>query len=227
MREMSTDRPDTTESPISVDAGHLQLELDAVSVARDSGATDLAIAAMNLKLGLTRAMDVQLMFEPFHQMGGERGVGDLTLRNKINLWGNDGGSSAFALMPFVRLPTASDGFGSGHVELGLIAPLGFDGPADFSFGTMLEVDAVRREDAYGADLLATFTAGHDLWSPLGAFAELESTFQLDADHEVALGFNAGLTLALTSDLVLDGGVRVGLTEEAGDLSLFLGGSARY
>src|SRR5690349_13678522 len=53
MREMSTDRPDTTESPISVDAGHVQIEMDAVSVARDQGVTDLALATLNLKLGLT------------------------------------------------------------------------------------------------------------------------------------------------------------------------------
>src|SRR4051794_28712490 len=51
LREMSTDRPDTTESPITVDAGHFQVEVDAVSMTRDQGVTDTAVAAMNLKLG--------------------------------------------------------------------------------------------------------------------------------------------------------------------------------
>src|SRR5262245_66185319 len=31
MREMSTDRPDQTESPYTVDAGHFQVEMDLVS----------------------------------------------------------------------------------------------------------------------------------------------------------------------------------------------------
>lgn len=33
MREMSTDRPDTTESPYTVDAGHFQFELDLAEYA--------------------------------------------------------------------------------------------------------------------------------------------------------------------------------------------------
>src|SRR5687767_2381830 len=35
MREMSTDRPDTTESPRTVDAGHFQLEMSFVDFTRE------------------------------------------------------------------------------------------------------------------------------------------------------------------------------------------------
>ena len=35
LRELNTDRPDQTEGPITVDAGHFQLELDLVSYAYD------------------------------------------------------------------------------------------------------------------------------------------------------------------------------------------------
>jgi hypothetical protein len=35
MREMSTDRPDTTESPYSVDAGHFQLEMSFLNYTHD------------------------------------------------------------------------------------------------------------------------------------------------------------------------------------------------
>ena len=44
MRELSTDRPDQTESPHTVDAGHFQLEMDFVSAAfdrDDSGRADV------------------------------------------------------------------------------------------------------------------------------------------------------------------------------------------
>lgn len=37
MREFVTDRPDRTKSPISVDAGHFQLETDLVSLTRSQG----------------------------------------------------------------------------------------------------------------------------------------------------------------------------------------------
>src|SRR5688572_1392635 len=167
MREMATDRPDTTESPISVDAGHLQAEVEAVGLARDGGLNEFIVGAVNLKLGLTSRSDLQVVVEPFHHAEGRTGFGDLTLRNKWNLWGNDGGATAFALMPFVTLPTASEGFGAGHVEGGLIAPFGFEGPAGFECAAMLELDAVRRAERYGADLVATATAGHVLYEELG------------------------------------------------------------
>jgi hypothetical protein len=35
LRELTTDRPDATESPFTIDAGRLQLELEAVSYTRD------------------------------------------------------------------------------------------------------------------------------------------------------------------------------------------------
>ena len=35
MREMSTDRPDKTESPYTVDAGHFQIEWDLFNFERD------------------------------------------------------------------------------------------------------------------------------------------------------------------------------------------------
>jgi len=226
MREMSTDRPDTTESPISVDAGHVQVELDAVSVARDQGVTDVALGTLNLKLGLTSFSDLQVVVEPYHHVATQGGMGDLTVRNKLNFWGNDGGATAFALMPFVTLPTASEGFGNGHVEGGLIAPLGIEGPLGWGVGTMAEVDAVWRGDAYAGELVLTGTAGHDLWEALGGFVELASTLPLDGEA-AALGANSGLTLGLTDDVVIDAGVRIGLNEAAEDFSSFLGGSARY
>ena len=37
MRDMDTDRPDTTESPYTVDAGHVQIEFSLTEYARDDG----------------------------------------------------------------------------------------------------------------------------------------------------------------------------------------------
>ena len=57
MREMSTDRPDQTESPFTVDAGHLQIEMDLINWTHDhsgGAVTDsMAFAPVNFKIGLT------------------------------------------------------------------------------------------------------------------------------------------------------------------------------
>jgi Putative MetA-pathway of phenol degradation len=222
MREMATDRPDTTESPISVDAGHAQLETELVTLATDEGVDDLTLGSLNLKFGLSSWMDLQVVFGVFHRVEQQNSVDDLAFRTKFNLWGNDGGPTAFALMPFVTIPTTGPRF----VEGGLIAPLGIEGPAGWEFATMLELDVVRRTRAYGLDIVGTATGGHNLWKGLGGFIEIAGVFPT-AEDKVDLSGNGGLTLALSDDVMLDGGVRVGLTQAAQDIGGFLGGSGRY
>lgn len=140
MRELSTDRPDTTESPYSVDAGHFQVEVEAISWSRDKVGTTTSTttnASVNVKAGLTDTIDVQAVLDPFVNVRVKdgpaginesvTGVGDLTARLKWNLWGNDGGQTAFALMPFITLPTHSKKLDPDReVTGGLIAPLAVD-----------------------------------------------------------------------------------------------------
>src|SRR4030095_5731644 len=73
MRELATDRPDKTESPYTVDAGHVQIEMDVVSYSTDRHnpeRTDervqtMGLALENLKLGLLNNMDLQIVAESF------------------------------------------------------------------------------------------------------------------------------------------------------------------
>lgn len=227
MRELSTDRPDTTESPFTVDAGHVQVEMDAVSAERDEGATEVGVATTNLKLGLTTFADLQLILEPYQRSGGTTGIGDLTVRTKLNVWGNDGEGTALAVMPFVSFATATSGLGRGHTEGGVIIPLGLEAPLGFDLTTMLELDVAYHDDHYGTDLIVTCSVGHDLVGDLGGYVEVASSTPLDGPEELELGLNGGLTLGIGEDVALDGGGRVGLTDAAPDVALFIGGSARY
>src|SRR5688572_31905736 len=73
MREMSTDRPDKTESPYTVDAGHVQVEMDVVTYSydrynperADQRVQTLGVGITNWKLGLTNDIDFQLVTESF------------------------------------------------------------------------------------------------------------------------------------------------------------------
>src|SRR3954468_20854614 len=98
-REMTTDRPDATESPFTVDAGHLQLELSVATFTRNRldgvRTTEWEFAPFNLRYGLTRNIEAGVFFTPRvriteEQRGGPKitrqGFGDTTLRAKFNLW---------------------------------------------------------------------------------------------------------------------------------------------
>jgi len=233
LREMSTDRPDTTESPITVDAGHFQIETDLVVLAfDDDGATSVSgyeLLPTNLKVGLLNWMDLQVVVEPYHRAVAkaagvrviEDGYGATTARLKMNVWGNDGGTTAFALMPFVTY--VDDG-----VDAGLIAPLGISLPLGFESALMLEGDLIRRADngERGLDVMATGTISHDIVGPLGGYFELVVVVPTYDSSLTTLAVDGGLTLGLSDDIQLDAGTRLGAAGPIADVELFLGASAR-
>ncbi len=245
MRDLSTDRPDTTESPYTVDAGHVQVELSFVDYTydrrNDANETRHTVGAAPVlfKIGLLNSVDLQIGLDPYtHERTTDRptatttraeGFGDTLVRLKVNLWGNDGGDTALAIMPFITFPTASRGLGSGNVEGGVIVPLAIALPHEFSLGLMAEVDFIRSaaDDRYVVDFVHTATVSRALVGDLAGYLEYAGFVNLNGDDDYRAFANAGLTYALSADAQLDAGIRLGLTRAAEDLGLFAGLSFRF
>jgi len=157
------------------------------------------------------------------------GAGDTTLRLKLNLWGNDGGKSAFAVMPFVTLPTASeDELGVGEAEFGVIFPLAFELSHGFSLGVMSETDFVRDErDDLNFVWVNSATVSHEIVKKVGGYAEIFTAFDPDRTSAAEITVDFGITWDLGDDVQLDAGVNIGVTREAEDWNPFLGISIRY
>ena len=245
MREMSTDRPDKTESAYTVDAGHFQVEMDITSYSHDHDTTDgadiradsLAVAALNLKAGLLNNVDLQLMLDTYNWLRisdagtvtHQSGFGDVTTRLKFNCWGNDGGPTAFALMPFVKFPTSQDGLGNNAVEGGLIAPLAVELPLGWSMGVMTEFDFMQDANGGGhhSEFINTITFGHDIVGRLSGYVEFFSQVISQQDAPWIGTADLGLTYRFTDDLQLDAGVNIGVTPSAEDVNPFIGLSFRF
>jgi hypothetical protein len=261
MREMTTDRPDKTESPYTVDAGHFQFEMDLVNYTYDSeraGGVEtrvdaFAIAPINLKVGLCNQADLQVVVETWnyvrtktktgvsnptgHPVPGlsldlhQRGFGDVTTRLKYNFWGNDGGKSAFAAMPFVKLPTNQDELGNNSVEGGVILPLAVELPLDFSMGLMTEFDFNRDATGNGrhTEFVNSVTFSHDrlLVRDLGGYVEFFSLVSAERGSKWIGTVDLGLTYGLSENVRLDAGVNIGVTKAADDLNPFVGLSWRF
>lgn len=230
LRPLSTDRPDTTESPYTVDAGHFQFEMEIAAWAKDGRERELTLGELNAKMGLDAATDLQVVLPLYtHVRGGDEGFGDIEIRLKRNLWGNDEGSTALALMPFIKLPTAHDDLGNGEFEGGLIVPFGFEGPAGWSCAVMFEGDIEADEDGSGHHFTAvtSATTSHDLTESTAVFFELVSVLSAEPGADWEAYFNTGMTWAVTPTWQLDGGVRIGLTDAATDFTPFLGLSTKF
>ncbi len=231
LRELSTDRPDTTESPYSVDKGHFQFEMEMAAFTRDGGKwREFTLGELNAKFGLTESADLQVVMPTYtHVRDGDEGYGDTEVRLKYNLWGNDGGDTAMALMPFVKIPTARGDLGNGEVEGGLIVPFGFSAPGDWSCAVMGEVDLVSDDDGSGYFLvgLASATASHSITENTAGFLEIVGIFSAETSDDIEAYFNTGMTWGITETWQLDGGLRVGLTNASADLTPFVGLSTKF
>lgn len=243
MRELSTDRPDKTESPYTVDAGHFQGEIDLVNWARDktrSERTDsFAFGTANLKLGLTDHSDLQVVVETWNvartedratgESETQRGFGDITVRWKANIFGNDGGPVAVAIMPYVKLPTNQDALGNDEVEGGLIVPVAVELPWEMGLGLMSQLDIVRDEEGkgYHGEFVNSITVSRGLVGDLSGYLELWTLVSAESSRDWQATLDMGLTYGLTEDIQLDAGVNVGLTESADDVNPFVGITIRY
>jgi len=238
VREMSTDRPDTTESAYTVPAGMFQVEMSFFDYSWDANrgmsTEDWVFGAMNFKIGVAENADIQIIFNTYTQNrsieNGVRdklsGFGDVTVRFKQNLWGNDGGKTAFALMPYVTIPTETE-LSGGEWEGGLIMPLAVELTDRIGLGLMAEVDLVHDAGTggYDVELLHSATLGFGLTEQLGLYVELVGIAGQDADYQAL--FDAGLTFAVTDELIFDTGVRIGLNRAAPEFGVFTGVSFRF
>lgn len=246
MRELSTDRPDQTESPYTVDAGHFQIEMDLANGVMDrdqSNGGDVRsqiwdFGGVNLKAGLFNNVDLQFVLDGYvdsrlkDQVTGvsahDSGFGEVQTRLKINLWGNDGGRTAFAIMPFVKWPLPQSSLRNGKTEGGIILPLGVELPAGWGMGLMTEVDFVRDGSGrFDAEYFNTITFSHDIVGNLGGYVEFAALFTPESDAQWQGQFDVGLTYGLCENTQLDIGCNFGVTDVAPDYNPFVGLTLRF
>lgn len=247
MREMSTDRPDKTESAYTLDAGHFQIEADLFTFSHDHetrGGADTTVDAwrlgvVNLKAGLLNWMDLQFVIETYQHVTTEdrataatvkqSGFGDIAPRLKLNVWGNDGGKTAMAIMPMVKIPTNQDALGNDSVEAALIVPFAAELPGGWNVGVMTAFGLTRNssDDGYTTEFVNTITFGHKILGDLGGYIEFFSQVSAESDTDWIGTVDLGLTYAISEDIQLDAGVNLGVTRSAEDINPFLGLSWRF
>ena len=247
MRELSADRPDKTETPYTVDAGHVQAEMDLIAFTHDrynsdrvdARASGWGFGIVNLKVGLLNEVDLQVVVETWNASRIEcgpgcrsersEGFGDTTVRCKVNLWGNDGGGSAFSVMPFVKMPTRQDGRGDAAWESGLSIPWAVALSERWSLGFTHGFGLLhgREENGCQGEFSNSVSLGRSLTHKLGAYVEFFGSVSTGEKVPWVGTFDMGLTYAVDENIQLDAGVNIGLTRSADDWNPFLGVTLRF
>jgi hypothetical protein len=248
LRDMTTDRPDITESPFTVDAGHVQVETTVFGYARSARDSDgvvadaYELATANVRIGLTNTVEAGFVWQTYgivRTHGGpadgvrQSGIGGLELRGKVNLWGNDTfeqGGSALALLPFVALPTdRHNGISPEFTEGGLIVPYALKLSEKLGLGINAGVTWIRSDAAadYHPEYLASASLSYEWSEKLGTYYEVAGRFHTDDPRGDAVVVAAGLTYRLSKNMQLDAGVNVGVTPAADRINPFVGLAVRF
>lgn len=250
LRDLSTDRPDMTESPFTVDAGHIQIETNIFGYSRSRPDQDGTVtksydyAATNFRIGLTSWAEFNVVVQPYGVVKTRpldpadatrsSGVGGVDLRMKINLWGNDTfeqpGATALGLLPFVTLATDRDnGISPTGTEGGLIVPFAMKLTDKFSLGVNGGFHVVRNEEEPGThtEWLSSASLSFEWTDTFSTYYEVAGRFGTK-DPRGDIGIVAmGFAYKLSKNVQLDGGINFGVTNAADRINPFVGISARF
>jgi hypothetical protein len=214
MREFSIDRPDVTESPITVDAGHFQLEADLVKwTLENRGAGPATVSFMNglYKIGLSHSWDIHLgveLYNLYQDSEGntvEKGYGSTTIRLKHNFWGNDGDlKSAFGMIPYIS-------FTNDHETIyGLGLPFSYSLSEKLDLGTQAQFDFLPVDDGHELSYFQTVVVGGPLAGPLDFYVEGLATFY---QHDQLYSANGGLIYNISNNVKIDLAANIGLNDK--------------
>ena len=159
----------------------------------------------------------------------------MQFRLKINLIGNEGGNFVFAVIPFVKAPTASDGVGNGRVEGGINFPINYTLPLGFTLFAQTRYDFLYNGDNSGYHTLFSNNIGVSRTIPgvfdgkLSGYAEFASAISSreSRNDPLILTADTGLIYQLTPNIAVDVNGFFGLTRGAPDVNVFGGIGVRF
>lgn len=248
LRDMTTDRPDITEVPFTVDAGRVQIESTVYGFARSrpdaegSTAQGYELLGSNVRIGLTHNAEATVIFQPYasQKISGLRdtvhksGVGAVVLRAKFNLWGNDTfsqpGATAFALLPYVSLPTnRSNGISPEGVDGGLFTFYAVKLDGGFSLGTNIGIHSMQNIGTEGRHFESSGSAslGYEWSEKLTTYVEVATRLGT-RDQLGDIGtVGGGIAYRISQNVQIDAGVNFGVTRASDRFAPFAGISARF
>ena len=248
----------TGQTPITLDAGHFLIDVDVLNFGLDNSTLDsvrersFEIAPFSFKLGLLDKLDATFSFSPYsiekYKNGRpnqrlpngvfkkndpfkftDKGFGDIEFSLKYNLWGNDDGDTAFAVAPFLKIPTNQGGLDNKYFEGGVLLPFTADLPKDWSldFTTGLEIRHDIEGSGYHAELSNSLGFSHPITSKLDGSVNFNSLATTDRKEKWKGSVGLGLTYEITRNLLFSSDVDFGVSKAAQDFTASAGFAFRF
>jgi hypothetical protein len=241
LRSFATDRPTKSNSPYTVDGGRIQYETDLLnySYSNYGGVRTTSFQAFDpvWKVGLTSNADLEFESNGLQSvstydaakgnlLSRATGMGDFLTRLKINVFGDDGGVLAAALIPYVRAPSGLAGVSDAAWEGGISAPLRINITNDYGVIVMSEVDVLKNAESSNRHAnfanLVNFSGPIPGLTALTGYIELYESAGTDRFTPPIYTFDTAVSYNITPSLQVDIGLNIGLNEAAPKVQIYAG-----
>jgi hypothetical protein len=236
-----TDRPTKSNFACTVPKGMVQIEADLFgweTTKRGGERVDvLVFSNPTIKFGLSDSSDIQLNWSPYARARSRdtagnviinEGIGDLTVRFKQRLTAPEG-AFQLAVLPFVKLPTASASVGDGKVEGGFAFPINQSIAGGWTVTLGPQVDVLANSDGQGYHLGVTGLV--NIAKQFGSFTlynEIWTSQAFDPSGTVRQwSYDTALVWLPTPNWQFDVGANIGLNRETPDVYGYIGLSTRF
>jgi hypothetical protein len=246
LREFDPDRPDVTDSPFTVDAGHIQFEsgLFTYSLSRPDRehvvTEEFDVLDTNIRIGITNYAEIDLDVPPLdieHTRfpisrfdTWKSGPGQLELQAKFNFFGNDNfeksGSLALGLIPRLDIPTV---IGGDHVEGGVAVPFAIKLSEKAELEMMTEYDIIHNEEGsgYHVEYLNSASLSYDWTEKLSTYYEVATLFGTQDPLGGIVTLDTGVLYKFGHDWQFDVGFNFGVTRASDRVDATVGLSKRF
>lgn len=231
------DRPDFTESTLTIPAGHIQVE-GGVTFSRFGEEESQSLGEILVRIGAGERWEARLGVGSFGRVdpglpGSERisGYQDPTLGIKVGLNESDPdlrapGTPAMALLLLTSVPVGDDELTADEWQPQAKLGLGWDLPW-FSLSSNLiygyPTDGDERFHQFGA----TLSAGFSLTDRMGLFVETFGFNKESQEGSSTQYIDGGVTFSVSNDLQLDARVGFGLDDPSPNWFAGVGAAIRF
>jgi hypothetical protein len=245
MREFDPDRPDITDSPFTVDAGHIQFEsgLFSYTLSRPDPegivTEEFDVGATDIRLGITNYAELGLFVQPLNVVHTRfpsssldtwhSGPGSLDLHAKFNLFGNDNfektGAIALGLLPSLEIPTE----GGEHVQGSMAVPFAIKLSDKAELELMTEYDVVHNDagSGYHVEFLNSGSLSYDWTSTISTYFEVATLFGNEDPSGGIVILGTGVLYKFGHDWQFDFGSNFGVTQASDRINPFVGLTKRF
>ena len=161
------------------------------------------------------------------------GIGDLYLGGKLNFWGNDSNdkpwSSALAIQPQFKIPSASGQVGNGHFEATVGFPFLMNLPLDLHLGLETFLSDQRNLANTSAVLgwQNSISIDRVFFEKFDFYLEYWAGITTEHHTKAQQTLDIGVIYALTDSVALDTGVNFGLNNASTDYEWVAGVTVRF